>query len=317
MGGMKTQRLGTSDLVVSRLGYGNMRCVGTWSVAEATGERRATGVRSHIAALEAGYTLFDTADIYCHGVCEEVLGQFLREVPSARRQIVIATKCGIRFPGDPNPDSPHRFDFSKQHIVRSCEQSLRRMGIDAIDLYQLHRPDYLMDPSEVAEAFGQLQQSGKVRHFGVSNFLPHQLAALQKALPMPLVVNQVEIHLGRFACLEDGTLSQCLELGITPLSWSPLAGGWLGDGRKLSLSDPNYAHRRNIQLVADEIASELGVSRTVVALAWLLKHPCRIIPIVGSNRPEHLRDAAAADDVEMSREQWYRLAVASRGAALP
>lgn len=314
---MKTQRLGTSDLVVSRLGFGNMRCVGTWNVAEATGERRSAGVRSHVAALEAGYTLFDTADIYCHGVCEEVLGEFLREVPGARRQIVVATKCGIRFAGDPSPGSPHRFDFSKEHILRSCEQSLRRMGIETIDLYQLHRPDYLMDPAEVADAFDELRRSGKVRHFGVSNFLPHQLAALQQALSTPLIVNQVEIHLGRIACLEDGTLAQCLERKITPLSWSPLAGGWLGEGRRLGLNDPQYAHRRNIQNVADEIAGELGTSRTVVALAWLLKHPGQIIPIIGSNNPEHIRAATAADAVELTREQWYRLTVAARGAALP
>jgi predicted oxidoreductase len=131
------------------------------------------------------------------------------------------------------------------------------------------------------------------------------------------VVNQVEIHLGRIECLEDGTLAQCLERRITPLSWSPLAGGWLGEGRKLGLNDPQYAHRRNIQNVADEVARELGVSRTVVALAWLMKHPSGIIPIVGSNNPEHIRDAARADTVEMSREQWYRLVVAARGSALP
>lgn len=314
---MNTQRLGQSDLVVSRLAFGNMRCVGTWNPAEATTERRAAGVRSHVAAFEAGYTLFDTADIYCDGVCEEVLGQFMREVPEARRRIVVASKCGIRFAGKPNPDSPHRFDFSHEHIVRSCNESLRRMGIETIDLYQLHRPDYLMNPEEVAGAFAELHRSGKVRFFGVSNFLPAQVSALQAFLPMPLLVNQVEIHLGRIACLEDGTLWQCLERRMTPLSWSPLAGGWLGQGRKLALNDPQYAHRKNIQNVADDVARELGVSRTVVALAWLMKHPSGIIPIVGSNNPEHIRDAARADTVEMSREQWYRLVVAARGTSLP
>src|SRR5262245_40813539 len=135
---MKSQQLGSSPLKCSRLSFGNMRCVGTWNVAEATDDRRAAGLRAHIAALEAGYTLFDTADIYCHGVCEEVLGAFLREVKGARDRILIATKCGIRFDKDGGEAAPHRYDFSRQHIVWSCEQSLKRMGIETIDLYQLH-----------------------------------------------------------------------------------------------------------------------------------------------------------------------------------
>ncbi|MFT3788774.1 MAG: aldo/keto reductase [Tepidisphaeraceae bacterium] len=314
---MKTQRLGNSDLVVSRLSYGNMRCVGTWNPPEATAERRAAGVKSHLAAFDAGYTLFDTADIYCRGVCEEVLGQTLRESPSLRKQIVIATKCGIRFGGDPNPTSPHRFDFSKQHILWSCEQSLKKMGIETIDLYQLHRPDALMNPPEIAEAFDELHRAGKVRYFGVSNFLPSTVNALQKHLRQTLIVNQVEIHPGRIACFEDGTLDQCIEKNITPLSWSPLAGGWLGAGRSLNLNDGQYAHRKNIQNILDEIANELGTSRTVVALAWLLKHPAGINPIVGSNNPANIAEAAKADALELSREQWYRLYVAARGKALP
>ena len=238
---MTTRKLASTDLVVSRLAYGNMRCVGTWNPAEATAERRAIGVRSHLAAFDAGYTLFDTADIYCRGVCEEVLGQTLRENPRLRGKIIIATKCGIRFGGEPSADSPHRFDFSKEHITRSCEQSLKRLGVEAIDLYMLHRPDALMNPPEVAEVFDALHKAGKVRYFGVSNFLPHQLSNLQKHTRQPLVVNQVEIHLGRLACLEDGTLDQCMERSITPLSWSPLGGGWLGAGRQPAMNDPLYA----------------------------------------------------------------------------
>ena len=176
---MKTQKLGKSELVSTRLSFGNMRCVGTWTPAEATAEKRAQGVKSHIAAYESGYTLFDTADIYCRGVCEEVLGQTLREVAGMRDRILITTKCGIRFGSDPKPDSPHRYDFSAEYIQWSCEQSLKRIGIETIDIYHLHRPDLLMNPPEVAEAFTKLKKAGKVREFAVSNFLPTTLSALQ------------------------------------------------------------------------------------------------------------------------------------------
>jgi predicted oxidoreductase len=314
---MRTQPLGTSDLTTSRLAYGNMRCVGTWKPAEATADRRAEGVRAHAAAFEAGYTLFDTADIYCLGVCEEVLGQALREVAGLRDGVLVATKCGIRFGGDPTPGAPHRYDFSAEHIIGSCEGSLRRLGVETIDLYQLHRPDLLMDPAEVAAAFDRLHRSGKVRTFGVSNFLPSTLAALQSACAVPLVVNQIEVHLGRLDPFHDGTLDQCLERRITPLSWSPLAGGWLGTGRELKPDDPHRELRQRVRDVLDATAGDHGVSRTVVALAWLLRHPSGIVPIVGSNNPAHLRDAAGADAVDLSREEWYRILLAARGKALP
>ncbi len=132
---MKTQPLGKSFLISSRLSYGNMRCVSTWDTKQVTEERMAQGRRAHIAAYEAGYTLFDTADIYCAGVCETVLGQTLKQIPGMRDKIIIATKCGIRFGGNPNPDSTHRFDFSTEHILSSCDASLKKMGIETIDLY--------------------------------------------------------------------------------------------------------------------------------------------------------------------------------------
>jgi predicted oxidoreductase len=314
---MRTQLLGKSDLTSSRLSYGNMRCVGTWDPAQATPERRAQGVKSHVAAYEAGYTLFDTADIYCRGVCEEVLGQTLSEVRGMRDRIIVATKCGIRFGGDPTPDAPHRYDFSAEHITWSCEQSLKRLGIDTIDLYHLHRPDLLMNPPEIAAAFDKLRSAGKVRHFAVSNFLPSFVAALQAHLSFPIAANQVEIHLGRLDPFYDGTLDQCVERTITPLAWSPLAGGWLGSGKWLEMKNPNYAKLTLLLQVLDKIAGERGVSRTIVSLAWLLKHPSRIIPIIGSNNPDNIREAAKADDVELTREEWYRILVAARGQALP
>src|SRR6185436_7754109 len=234
-----------------------------------------------------------------------------------RKQMVIATKCGIRFAGDPRAESPHRYDLSGDHIVWSAEQSLKRLGIETIDLYQLHRPDVLMDPAEVARAFAKLKKQGKVKEFGVSNFRPDHLAALRAACPMPLVVNQVEIHLGRLDCLTDGTLDQCLEHDITPLAWSPLGGGFLGTGGTVDGKGSRPDGLRALLAKMDEIAKRLDVSRTVLALAWLLKHPAKIVPIVGSVNPDRIKDATRADSLELSREDWYRLYVAARMEGLP
>ena len=213
---MQTITLGKSILAVTRIGYGCWRIAGTWDPAAITPEKEAAGRAAVIAAYEAGFTLFDLADIYCEGHCERIFGQVLSSIPGMRNHIVIATKCGIRMQGQPHPSSPYRYDFSEEHIVRSCEESLRRLGVETIDLYLLHRPDYLGAPAEVAQAFAKLKASGKVREFGVSNFRPSQFTALQRACPMPLAVNQVEISLARLDRFHDGTLDQCLAESITP-----------------------------------------------------------------------------------------------------
>jgi predicted oxidoreductase len=195
--------------------------------------------------------------------------------------------------------------------------SLERLGIETIDLYMLHRPDYLGDPAEVAEAFAQLEKEGKVRAFGVSNFRPSQVTLLQQACSMPLVANQVEIHLTRLEPFHDGTLDQCLAAKMTPLAWSPLGGGRLVDANPIDLHTPDHAHRIHVREVMDQVARELEVSRTVVALAWLLKHPAGIIPVVGTTKPERLLEAKRALQVTMTREQWYRLLEVSFGERLP
>jgi predicted oxidoreductase len=314
---MKTVPLGTGSLTTTRLAYGCWRFAGTWNPAEVTPEGKAAGVQAAIAAYAAGYTLFDNADIYCDGVAESILGQALKEVSGMRERLLIATKCGIRWAGDPQPKSPHRYDFSAEYIVWSCEQSLQRLGIERIDLYQLHRPDFLMDPEEVASAFERLKQAGKVREFGVSNFRPSQVAALQKACRMPLIVHQVEISLARLDCLNDGTLDQCLIEKMTPLAWSPLAGGTLGSGWQLGPQDPRRSRLLPLQMELDAVAEERGISRTIVALAWLLKHPSKIVPIVGSTQPERIREAVTADTIDLTRDEWYRLLLAARGEKLP
>lgn len=308
-----------SSLKVSRMAYGCWRIAGTWDPTKVKASDQEAGRKAILTAFDAGFTLFDQADIYCHGETEKILGQVLKENRSLRKNIVIATKCGIRMAGEPVKDAPYRYDFSADYIIRSCEQSLKRLGVDTIDLYQLHRPDYLMDPTEVASAFSRLKKAGKVREFGVSNFRPSQVSALQSACPMKIVVNQVEISLANLTRLEDGTIDQCLAEKITPMAWSPLAGGIIADGAKKVLpSQEAYKKKaRAIKAELARIAEARGVSPVAVALAWLLKHPAGIVPIVGSTRSESIHAAAKATELSLSREEWYQLLLAARTERLP
>ncbi len=310
-------RLGRSDLRVGRLAYGCWRIAGAEGGGAVSAEKRRLGVRSVLDAFEGGYDFFDLADIYSGGVAEEVFGEALRESSEMRGRVVVMSKCGIRFKGDPDADAPYRYDFSSQHIIRSCEASLKRLGVDVLDVYLLHRPDYLGDPHEVAEAFARLEAQGKVRYFGVSNFKPSQVSVLQQACSSPLLANQVEIHLMRLDPFHDGTLDQCMEVRMTPLAWSPLAGGRLVDANPIDLHTLDHAHRIHVREVMDQVARELGESRMVVALSWLLRHPAGIIPIVGSTRKERMLESRQALGVSMTREQWYRLFEVSHGKRLP
>jgi predicted oxidoreductase len=314
---METLSIGVSSLQSSRIAYGCWRIAGSWEPAEITPETRAAGRRAVIAAYEAGYTLFDNADIYCRGEAERIFGEVLREVSGMRERIILATKCGIRFAGSPRSESPQRYDFSAEHIVYSCEHSLKRMRVETIDILMLHRPDYLADPEEVAKAFSQLKSGGKARHFGVSNFRPSLVTALQVACPMPLVVHQVEISLAKLDAFTDGTLDQCLIEGITPMAWSPLAGGLIGDGASRLLPSQQPYRVDRFLPVLDAIANARGTNRTAVAIAWLLNHPAAILPIVGSTKPDRIRQAAEADKINLTREEWYRLLLAARGEPLP
>ena len=305
----------TSSLQTSRLAYGCWRILGHEG-AEPNAGREAAAQQAVTVAYDAGFTFFDHADVYADGGAEKVFGDVLKKVSGMRERVVITTKCGIRRKGVPNPDSPYRYDFSAEHIVKSCEQSLARLRIETIDIYQLHRPDYLMDPAEVAGAFAQLRQQGKVREFGVSNFRPEQFSALQRACPFPLLVHQVEISLAKLGAFDDGTMDQCLAEKVIPLAWSPLAGGRLADTLPIDINSPDHARRIGLRETLDDIARDYGVSRTLIALAWLLKHPTRIVPIIGTAKPERIREAAQAGKVHLSRDEWYRLLEAARGERL-
>ncbi len=313
---MKQIPVGVCELRSSCLAYGCWRIAGAVGPDGPSAEAVASGLQSVIAAYESGYTLFDNADIYGGGAAEKILGQALKGVSGMRERIVLLTKCGVRHAGQPEPGSPHRYDLSADYIIRCCEESLKRLGVETIDIYMLHRADYLVDPAEVARAFAQLKEQGKVRHFGVSNFRPTLLATLQAACPMPIVTHQFEFSLSRLDPLGDGTLDQCLREGVTPMAWSPLGGGLLADGAGRLLSWQQRYDPGPINPVLDEIAAAQGVSRTVVALGWLMRHPARVIPIVGSTKPDRIRQAAKAADIELSREEWYRLFVAAQGKPL-
>lgn len=314
---MDTIQLGGSPLKASRLAYGCWRIAGGWEPDRVTAEDIQAGKRAVLAAVEAGYTLFDHANIYCVGRCETIFGDVLKETPGLRDRLVIASKCGIRFPDDPFPGAPYRYDSSGDYIQQACEESLRRLRVDCLDLYQIHRPDYLGDPHEIAGAFAVLLDAGKSKTFGVSNCRPSYLTALLKACPFPLVVNQIEISLAHQQPLDDGSLDQCLAEYITPMAWSPLGGGQLADGAHRVLPSQEGYGSDALHKKLDALAAKHGTSRANIALAWLLKHPAKIVPIIGTTKPERIRDAAKSLDVKLSREEWYDLLVAARGQRLP
>ena len=314
---MQTITLGESSLDCSRLAYGCWRVTGVITHPPIDDVHEQRGHDAITAAYEAGYTLFDLADIYSDGLVEEVFGHALKDIQDMRENILITTKCGILKKGNPENEAPYRYDLSREHILRSCEASLKRMGIDCIDLYQLHRPDYLMEPEEIASAFEELKQAGKVREFGVSNFTVDQLNHLQAACPMKLVCNQVEISLLHHDALNNGSLDHYQRNNITPLAWSPLAQGKLGSTYPISLRNPNHSHEQALRDALQIVARLEECSRTAVALAWLIRHPAGIVPIIGSTNPEHIRDATKAADLRLSREGWYRLMEAAAGKQLP
>ena len=233
-----------------------------------------------------------------------------RSAPELRDKLLIQSKCGIRL-ADAN--APARYDFSAEYIISSVEGSLQRLDIDRLDLLLLHRPDYLMQANEVAAAFSRLRAAGKVDHFGVSNFSTSQFELLQSAVDSPLLVNQVEINLHNIDSLGNGMLDQCQRLGVSPQAWCPLAlvayAPW---GNTFTADD-----EARITAELGRQASEYGVEQWLVVLAWLLKHPAQIAPIIGSTTPERVRMAVAALDIDYSREDWYRLLEARNGQPVP
>ncbi len=252
-------------------------------------------------ALALGITTFDHADLYGGFTCEALFGRWLKAHPARRDELQLVSKCGIKPPMAERGWQVKHYDTSAAHITASVDASLRHLGTDYLDLLLIHRPDPLLDADEVADTFQRLQQAGKVRHFGVSNFTPSQYALL--ASRVPLVTNQVEASLLHLAPLFDGTFDQCQQLRVRPMLWSPLAGGRLLD----------TAANPALHAALQQVAGELGSSPAVVALAWLLQHPCKPLPIIGSRRLASLDDAAAACRLTLGRQHWFALLQAARG----
>lgn len=302
---MTSVDIGGAGLSGSRLVYGCMRIAG-----DGSSDAVARGSRALRAALDAGFTVFDHADIYADGRAESLFGDLLRSSPSLRDSMVLIGKCGIVV-GD--GVLPKHYDLTRAHILRSVEGSLDRLGTEQLDVLLLHRPDYLFDPDDVADAFERLAAAGKVAHFGVSNFSVPQLRLLGAALDRPLVAHQFELNLENPAALEDGTLDQCRELGITPQAWSPLAGT-VHTGPAARLSD---RQRRRLQAELAVQGEKYGTDGWLVVLAWLLHHPSGIMPVIGSTTPSRIRSAARALDIEYTRADWYALLQARNDAPVP
>ncbi len=305
---MRTIRLGPSPLQVPVVAVGCMRLQ---RLESAAAERYVQ------TCLELGANFFDHADIYGGGRCEEVFAAAVHMGPAVRERIVLQSKCGIR---------RGMFDFSREHILEAVDGSLRRLRTDYLDVLLLHRPDALVEPGEVAEAFDRLEQAGKVRHFGVSNQNPMQIQLLRKCVKQPIVANQLQLSITNATMIssginvnmenaaavdrDGGVLDFCRLHDITIQPWSPFQYGFFSG----AFLDNEKFPELNAKLA--EVAQAHAVSKTTIAVAWLLRHPAQMQPIVGTMNLERLRDSVRAADVRLTREEWYAIYRAA-GNVLP
>ncbi|MFW1708217.1 aldo/keto reductase family oxidoreductase [Vibrio parahaemolyticus] len=283
---------------------------GYWRAADwgMTAQERLSFLKQHI---ELGITTVDHADIYGNYECEALFGEALALDKSVRDQIQIVTKCDINLCGDKTPERKiNHYDTSSAHIYQSVNNSLERLNVDEIDVLLIHRPDVLMDADEVAEAFTELHKVGKVKHFGVSNFTPRQFELLQSRLGKPLVTNQVEINPLNFEVAHDGTLDQMQMLRTRPMAWSCLGGGSIFSGE----SEQSIRVRNELEAIREEVGA---TSIDQVIYAWVRSLPSKPILIIGSGKIERVQTAVNALNIELTREQWYRVWVASKGHGVP
>lgn len=312
----------------SRLALGCMGLGGEWNDQPLSDDDILIAERAIDASLESDITMFDHADIYKMGKSEMVFGKVLKGRPELREQMIIQSKCGIRFA---EGKVPGRYDFSKEHILSSVDGILSRLNMEYIDILLLHRPDPLMEPEEVAEAFEQLKTAGKVRHFGVSNMNASQMKLLQSELSDPLIVNQLEMSLHRIDWLEQGVLvnqkagveinfpelliEHCRLENVQIQAWAPFAYG-MYSGRELE--NPTQSVLKTRELV-EQMAKSKETSTEAVVLGWLMKHPAMIQPVIGTTNPERIRKSKEGIRIaeQMTRDEWYSLYVTSRGNKLP
>lgn len=259
-------------------------------------------------ALDEGLSFFDHADIYGGGRSEEIFAEAFHMTDDRRETILLQSKCGIR---------EGQFDFSREHILNAVDGSLQRLQTDYLDVLLLHRPDTLVEPDEVASAFDHLQSSGKVRHFGVSNQNPMQIELLKKSVTKPLVANQLQLSITNATMISQGfnvnmenphainrdgsILDYCRLHDITIQPWSPFQHGFF---EGVFLGNPKFP---DLNQTINDIAASYGVSDTTIALAWLLRHPAQMQPVIGTMNPGRLRDCSQASQIHLSREEWYQI----------
>lgn len=284
----------------SRIVFGTMKW-GEWGWKLATPKIE----RLIQESVEMGVTTFDHADIYGHYTTEADFGKVLANHSSLRQQMQLITKCGINLTTPNRPQYKIKsYDTSKAHILQSVENSLKNLSTDYIDLLLIHRPSPLLDPDEVATAFMELKETGKVLHFGVSNFTPTQFEALHSRFP--LTNNQVQasaLHLDPFT---DGTFDQCLKYHIAPTVWSPLGGGSI-------FTTPSSEQASRVRKVAIQLADKHQVKLDQILLAWLLKHPAKLLPVLGTARIERVKAAVEALKINLTSEEWFMILEASAG----
>ncbi len=293
----KTRTLGKSDIEVSSMAWGMWRFAGN--------DAGQAAELIHYA-LDNGITLFDTADIYGFGeqgfgAAEELLGLVLADNPGLRDGMILASKGGII------PPTP--YDSSALYLAKAIDNSLKRLQTDYIDLWQIHRPDLLTHPEEVAQIIDQAYKMGKIRAFGVSNYTQVQISSLAQFLNVPIVSTQPELSPLCIETIENGALDQAIAMDMAVLAWSPLGGGRIGE--------PQNDHERNVAAALSAVATAQGVSRSAVAYSWIMAHPARPIPIIGSQNSARITEASDAYKIIWSREDWYKIFTAARGVPLP
>ncbi|MEO0895605.1 MAG: aldo/keto reductase [Bacteroidota bacterium] len=287
-------------LTFSPVIIGTMR-LGAWGANLSTSDLE----RYIDECVDLGLIDFDHADIYGHYTEEARFGEVLKRRPDLVTKLNITTKCSIKLVTENRPSFRLKsYDSSPEHIRKSVDQSLQDLGIEQIELLLLHRPDSLMNPHAVAAVFEELKAAGKVKHVGVSNYSPSQFDLLNSFTP--LQTNQVEVSLLHLNALQDGTLDQCLKLGITPTAWSPFGGGEIF----FESSNPRI---QRIQKVAKELGEVHGAGVDQILLAWIFKHPAGIVPVTGSSKISRIKTALEASKIQLSHEEWYMLLEASTG----
>ncbi|PKA16576.1 aldo/keto reductase [Leptospira haakeii] len=260
--------------------------------------------------LESGIDTFDHADLYGEYGNEEKFGAALKSRPGLKEKIKIVTKAGIQLPGPNRPGiSVKHYDTSGDYLIGSAENSLRKLNIDKIDLLLIHRPDPLMNADEIAKTFKSLRESGKVLHFGVSNFTPSQFSLLQSRLDFPLVTNQVEFHPFFPDPLTNGVFDQAQELHIKPMIWSPTAGG--------RVFQPKTEQETVLYKTLEEFAKKKDTTIDAVLFSWYLFHPAQLVPVLGTNEPDRIRSATKSFQVTLEREEWFQILEAGTGKRVP